>query len=46
MTDRYLLFARARADLDEIRTHTIARWGIDQAEGFARVAPSPDTMPD
>jgi toxin ParE1/3/4 len=36
MTGRYTLAPRAQGDLDEIWNYTVRRWGIHQAEFYAR----------
>jgi toxin ParE1/3/4 len=36
MTGRYTISPRAQGDLDEIWTHTVKHWGIDQAEFYIR----------
>jgi toxin ParE1/3/4 len=33
---RFVLSPRARADLDEIWSYTMQRWGVDQAERYLR----------
>ena len=33
---RYALTPRAQADLEDIWTYTVARWGADQAENYLR----------
>jgi toxin ParE1/3/4 len=36
MTGRFVIRPRAQADLDEIWDYTADRWGLDQAETYAR----------
>jgi toxin ParE1/3/4 len=36
MTGRSVLTPRAQTDLDEIWDYTVGRWGLDQAETYAR----------
>ena len=36
MTGRIILSPRAHGDMDEIWTHTVKHWGIDQAEFYIR----------
>jgi toxin ParE1/3/4 len=35
--NRYVVSARARADLEEIWDYTAERWGMDQAEIYVRL---------